>query len=61
MGDSQEVMGESCGGRQLTGKSRYRWRGTVLKKCKSASDMVLEDGSKEQKSLEERYQVALPK
>ena len=48
-------MGEGCGGRRPIGKSRDRWKDTVLEKCRSASGMVLERGSKEQKSMEEGY------
>jgi hypothetical protein len=34
--------------------SRDRWQDTVLDKCRSDSNVVLERGSKEQKCMEER-------
>jgi hypothetical protein len=48
-------MGESCGGKRPIGRSRGRWQDTVLDKCKSTSDMVLEGGNKEQKIMEVGY------
>ena len=45
----------SSEGRRPIGRSRDRWQDTVLEKCRSASDMVLDGGNKGHRSVEGGY------